>query len=557
MPRSNRTTHGPSILRALAVALLCTAAGHQTPAAVPQKRPARQSQKPAPQADPADLVARGVAALERGDTASAKTAFESAVRLDKENYEAHTYLGVMADREGNLTDAERHFAAAAIGAPLSPQARNNHGAILLRLGRTEQAAAQFEISLRLDKNQPSPLFNLARIRFSQGTTEGFRAARDLLERAHSLAPDAEIARALVAASLRLGDRDAAARHFKDYAARLAGAPESVTGPAARAELGAALLEANLAEEATGELAAASQAEPANVETLLLLARAHLARKDVKQAGRTLESAVARGLQDGRIYAALADVYEAAGYVENAIPAMRLAIERDPKNEAFRVRYGLLLVDTKAPAAAVIRLEEALRELPTSPRLWLALGIAQLAAGKNDDAQSSFARTLELDPRSVPALAYLGTAHAERGSYAEAVRLYERAIAADPKLSVPYYLAADALLKASDTDAARAEKYLGRAVELDPDFAPSRLALARLYERAGRWAEAAEHLERAVRLDPELAEARYHLGRVYRQLKRADDSKRELAAFQRLSETQKEKREVDRRELVRRLANVRF
>lgn len=557
MPRSNRTSHGPSIIRALAVALLCAAAGQHTPAAVPQKRAAQQSQKPASQAKVADLLAAGVAALERGDAAAARTSFEGALRLDQENYEAHTYLGVLADREGDLKDAERHFAAAAIGAPLSPQARNNHGAILLRLGRTAQAAAQFEISLRLDKNQPSPLFNLARIRFTQGTPEGFRAARELLERAHLLAPDAEIARALVAASLRLGDREAAARHFKDYAARLASAAESVAGPAARAELGAALLESGLSEEAVGELAAASQAEPGNVETLLLLARAHLARKDVKQAGRALEGAVARGLHDGRIYAALADVYEAAGYVENAIPAMRLAIERDPRNEAFRVRYGLLLVDTKAPAAAVIRLEEALRELPTSPRLWLALGIAQLAAGKNDDAQSSFARVLELDAKSVPALAYLGTARAERGLYAEAVALYERAIAADPKLSVPYYLAADALLKASETDAARAEKYLGRAVELDPDFAPSRLALARLYERAGRWAEAAEHLERAVRLDPELAEARYHLGRVYRQLKRADDSKRELAAFQRLSATQKEKREVDRRELVRRLANVRF
>jgi Tfp pilus assembly protein PilF len=551
MARSNQPAHRRSALCTLfALALACAAAaGPCGPTAAAQKRGAREN-VPA-------LVAQGVAALERGDTSAAKTSFQKALGQDRDNFEAHTYLAVIADREGDLPEAERHFAAAAIASPLSPQARNNHGAILLRMGRTEQAAAQFEISLRLDKNQPSPLFNLARIRFSLGTPEGLKQARELLERAYALAPDAEIARALVAAALRLGDRQAAAGYFREYAARLGGADERVAGPAARAELGAALLAAGLHEEAAGELVAALQADPRNVEALVLLARAHLARGDVKQAGRTLESAVARGLEDGRIYAALADVYEAAGYVENAIPAMRLAIERDPRNESFRVRYGLLLLDTKAPAAAVIRLEESLRTFPASPRLWLALGIAQLSAGKNDDAQKSFARTLELDPRSVPALAYLGNAHAERGQYAEAVAFYERAIIAEPRLSVPYYLAADALLKQTDSDTARAEKYLVRAVELDPDFAPSRLSLARLYERAGHWAEAAQHLERAVALDPNLAEARYQLGRVYRQLKRPEDSKRELAVFQRLSETQKEKREVDRRELVRRLANVRF
>jgi len=533
-----------------ALLLLCLAA----PAAAGQ-RGARAGAPGQRGGDPAALVEEGVAALGRGDAVAARASFRRALEIDRDHVSAHTYLGLIADREGDLAGAERHFAAAAAAAPLSPQARNNHGAILLRLGRLNQAASQFEVSLRLNRDQPSPLVNLAQIRFAGGTPEQLRQALELFERAYALAPEASVARSLVATALRLGDRQAAARHFREYSARLAGSDP----PAARerAELGAALLAAGLAAEAVAELGAAVQAEPDNVDALVSLARAHLARKEVPAAGRVLESAVARGREDSRLYAALADVYEAGGYVENAIPAMRLAIARDPGNEVYHVRYGLLLTDTNAPAAAVIRLREALAEFPRSPRLWLALGIAQLNDGKNAEAQQSFERSLELDPGSVSALAYLGTVRAERGQYAEALDFYERAIKAGPAQPVPYYLAADALLKFAEVDAARAERHLARAVEIDPNFAAARLVLGRLYVRQERWEEAAAQLEQVVRLDPALADARYQLGRVYVRLKRPADARRELDAFQELSRTQKEKRESDRRELVRRLADVKF
>lgn len=529
----------------------CSTAGASS---VAQKSARGASSSPSPQAE--SSITEGIAAIERGDEAAARTLFARALTSDPDNATAHTYLGALADRAGDLKEAERHFAAAAINAPFLASARNNYGAILMRTGRTQLAAAQFEASLKLDRNQPNALVNLAQIRFHSGQPEDLRAARELFEHAQRVAPEAEIARALVAVSLRLGERARAAESYRQYAALLAGGA-GVETAAERAALGVALLEGGLPEEAVGELSAAVEREPSNVGALVSLARAHLARKDIPAAGRTLEGAVARGLDVAPIYSALAEVYEAGGYFENAIPAMRLAIARDPKNEDYQIRYGLLLTDTKAPAAAIIRLEEALHEFPRSSRLWLALGIAQLNTGKSDDARASFAHSLELDPRSVPALAYLGTTHAERGQYAEAVSFYERAIAADDRLAVPFYLAADTLLRQTEVDAPRAEKYLARAVELDPSFAAARLALAKLHVRTERWAEAAEQFERVVQLEPDLAEAHYQLGRVYTRLKRGADAQRELATFKQLSDAQKERKETERRDLVRRLANVRF
>jgi Tfp pilus assembly protein PilF len=507
----------------------------------------------------AALVDEAVTVLEKGDERGAKNLFERASEIDPNNELAHTYLGVLADRAGDLTEAERQFAAAAIAAPTSPAARNNHGAILLRLGRAEQAAKQFELSLKLDPKQAGPLINLAQILFARDTPENLRAARDLFERARAIEPDVEVARALVVIALRLNDRTAAAAYFKDYAALVQNAASGVAASSAssRAELGAALFEAGLVDEASTELGAVVAAEPANVKAIVLLAQTYLARKDIAAAGRTLEAAIARGLDEAPIYAALAGVYQDSGHIENAIPAMRLAIERAPKNEAYRFRYAMLLVDTKAPAAAVIRLREALNEFPRSSKLHFALGVALFTNHKHDEAMTAFERSIELDPKFAPALAYLGMIYDETGRYAEALALYERAAAADERIAAVQYLAADALLRQTSPDLARAEARLTRALELDPSFPPARLTLAKLYLRTDRLNEAASQLERLVAANPSMAEAQYQLGRVYMRLKRTEEAQKALAVFKQLNENQQQQAQDDRQELIRRLANVRF
>jgi Tfp pilus assembly protein PilF len=308
-----------------------------------------------------------------------------------------------------------------------------------------------------------------------------------------------------------------------------------------------------------ERAAKNTSDPeisrALVITCLKLGQVLMEKGDLRAAGRTLESAVASGLDDAKIYAALAEVYEADGHFENAIPAMRLAVQRDPQNEAYHFRYGLLLTDSHAPAAGILRLQEALKQFPNSARLWLALGIAQLTYGQNPEAENSFKRSLAVDAKLVPALAYLGLTYAERGQYDKAIGFYEQAIALNSQLAALHYLVADTILKTSAPDTTRAEKYLRRAVELDPKLAAAYLAWGRLHVRANRYSEAAPLLERAVSLQPELLEAHYQLSRVLVKLKRPDEANRELEIFKQLSEKQKARNES--REIVRRLANVRF
>src|SRR6185369_12772632 len=180
------------------------------------------------------IVDDGLAAFDRGDTSAARAAFEMALTLKADEVTAHTYLGIIADRAGDLKEAERHFAAAVKADPNRASARNNYGAILMRTGRATLAAAEFEKSLKLDPNQPNALVNLAQIRFA---SDDLRASSELFNRAFTIKPDVEVARALTVIALRLKDNPSASTYYQKYSAALSG--ESGTSahvPSSRAEL---------------------------------------------------------------------------------------------------------------------------------------------------------------------------------------------------------------------------------------------------------------------------------------------------------------------------------
>jgi tetratricopeptide (TPR) repeat protein len=473
---------------------------------------------------------------------------QQAKRLVDDEVRAQTDLGIIADRAGNLKEAEQHFAAAVKADPNSASARNNYGAILMRTGRSNLAAVEFERSLKLDPNQQNALVNLAQIRFA---ADDLRASAELFKRALTIQPDVEVARALIVIALRLKDYPAASTYYQSYSAE-----SGTQTAAARAELGAALFEAGLLKEAEAELTAAVNLNPTDTDSVLRLARVYLARKEIPAAGRTLEASVARGNDPAPVYALLADVYEQSGHVENAIPAMRLAIQRDPQSEKYRFAYAVLLTDSNAPGAAVIRLEESLQTFPSSSRLWFALGFANFKLDKNEEAERALRKAVELDPKFAAAFAYLGLIRAKTGAYAEAITLYENALRADSKLAVVHHLIADAMLK-QNADARVVETHLRQAVTMDPTFTPARLSLGKLFMRAQRWAEAVVELEQVVKFDPSVPEAYYQLGLAYGRLKRTADAQTAMATFKRLSDAEKKREDEDLREVVKRLSNVRF
>ncbi len=507
--------------------------------------------------DKNNLTAQGIEAFGRGDAENARIFFDKALKANPNDAEAHRFLGILDDGANDLKSAETHFAKAARLMPNSAAARNNYGAILLKLNRLPEATKEFEASLKIDAKQPNALINLAQIKFNENTSESLRTSFALFERAAALVADASVERSLTAIALRLKDLPTARKHYQNYAGLLTDPNATTPDAAARAELGGALFEAGLLNEAETELKAALALNAANGDAAVLLGRIYLARNDLKSAGKLLETAVAENRATAAIYSLLAVVYEKSGHYENAIPAMRLAISLKPESENYRFQYGLLLANADAPAAAVIRLDEALKTFPDSPRLWLARGIADLKDGKNVEAAQSITKAIALDPNFAQAYAYLGLVKVQIGDYSAAVKLYEKALANDANLAVVHQMIADAMLQQTDGDTARIEAELKKSIALDKTFTPAHLTLGKLYVRMQRWTEAAAELNEVVRAAPDVAETYYQLGRVYARLKMKDESNAALAKFKELSESQKKQSETELRETVRRLADVRF
>lgn len=502
----------------------------------------------------ATLVREGSEVLQRGDFDKAKLLFQKALRLEPRNMEAHTYLGVIADRRGALAEAERNFQSAVANAPDSPVARNNYGAILMRLGRAQEAARQFERSLTLKPDQPAALLNLATIRFNAGTPAALDSARQLLERAEAMTPDVDSERALVLVDCRLSDSKRAAKDYELY-------KKSVTSRKVgddvqkQHDLGKALLNAGLFPQAVDELRGANGGASDDPEIVVLLAKALHASGDQVAAGRTLELALARGLDSGGIYAELATVYEASGHLENAIPAMRLAIDHEPENVDYRFRYGMLLTTSKAPQAAVTRLHEALAKFPSSAKLWFALAFAQLEDHKDADARTSLLKAAALDANYAPAQVFLGVTEFQLGHYTQAEAYYARGIKLSPSLAIVHEMLAEAMEKEQPANRAGAEAELKRCVEMEPSFAPAHLSLGKLYSLEGRTDLAICSLEQAVALDPSLTEAHYQLGRAYHMVKRNQEAQTQFEKFKQLTELDKDNQIKERQDLVRKLADV--
>jgi tetratricopeptide (TPR) repeat protein len=94
--------------------------------------------------DPAD---RG-----QGSTASSVTFYERALKLAPNHSAAHHYLTHAYENTNQIDKALEHGAAFAALAPEVPHARHMHGHALRRVGRTEEAIAEFLAADRLEQD---------------------------------------------------------------------------------------------------------------------------------------------------------------------------------------------------------------------------------------------------------------------------------------------------------------------------------------------------------------------------------------------------------------------
>ncbi len=145
-----------------------------------------------------------------------------------------------------------------------------------------------------------------------------------------------------------------------------------------------------------------------------------------------ERALTREPNDVRVLFALGNTARALDLGEAAQSFFRRVLALEPERVEALVNLANLLRVQGDAAAARALLEPALARNPNAAELWLTLGSVLREQGNHAGAEEHYRAALVLDSNCVPALANLADLRADAGADDEALALYDRALAREPK-----------------------------------------------------------------------------------------------------------------------------
>ena len=296
----------------------------------------------------------------------------------------------------------------------------------------------------------------------------------------------------------------------------------------------------------------------------------------------LPSARAANPQVTKTSPSLAQIQKAIerGELESAEKQLWGIVTDDPENAPAISLLGKIRTQQKRFPEAEALFKRVLAIKPDYPAAHRSLGELYLLQGRRDEAELSYQKAHELDPRDVKTSLALGTVYGETGKFERSIEILNSIPAeARPSAALPV-LASDYLaLHQPDKVAALAPLVL-RSAPSDPSLIPRfarvlvengfvddagellksapekqklaaeyLLVLARVQERQGDPGQAERTLNRVTKLDPKLFEPWFQSARLASQAK---DYKREASLLDKALEIQ-----PDHLEALRHLALARM
>lgn len=225
--------------------------------------------------------------------------------------------------------------------------------------------------------------------------------------------------------------------------------------------------------------------PADWEAHMLLAQVLILEGNATEALAEIERARPPSPQP-ELMLQRGKILEFNGRHGDALPEYQRALALDPELDEARFLHGRLLHYNGAHTKAIAELRKVLdapraKSAPWYPEVWLNLGVAQEAQGKDDDAIASLEQATTLDPSLGEAWAQAGKFHGDHNRSAKAIAALEKAIEVGPE-SAHWF--ANALMDLGRAQAkagktADAKATLGRFATLAPADHTSRPEAERL------------------------------------------------------------------------------
>ena len=191
----------------------------------------------------------------------------------------------------------------------------------------------------------------------------------------------------------------------------------------------------------------------------------------------LKTLQAKNPDDAAIEEGLGEAFDRTGNSASALGAYKRAITLDPKNENYRFKFALILLNN----------------------------------GRRDDALSALRELLTVNPNNAPALLQIGDIHLRSNNYTDAAAALRRYVNVRGDDFTGRFNLGVALDYGSKFDEAL-EQY-GAAEKLKPNDAATKNNIGRIYFKRGRFDEAVAKFNEALVLDPAFYDARTNLAIV--------------------------------------------
>jgi tetratricopeptide (TPR) repeat protein len=390
---------------------------------------------------------------------------------------------------GKFSDAEPILRKATAIAPQNSDAHNLLGIVFGELGKATEAEREYKTAIRLNPKAVSPRANLgvllAKNKRQTEAIQNFEAVLKL----NPNHPQTIVNLGLLYSSINNLPR---AIEFLQKANQIQPDDYNILF-----KLGSALYQTKKLEEAKNAFTSANLISPTSVEPVYFLGLIVFDQSNYDLAAQYFENALNLKPDFADADFMLGEVFAKQKRYAEAIVFYEKAIAQDKTKPVYFVRLGgTYLLNYETPKAFQY-FKEAAALFPNDAEIKYFFAIAARSSGEYDLAFSEAKKALILK-ETADTNALLGSMLVDRNDYPEA------------------------------------EKYLRKAVSLNPNHFNSQHDLGRILVKQQKFAEALPILQRAASLMPNVADVHYQLFLTYTRLRRKAEADKEFELFKQFS-----------------------
>lgn len=292
--------------------------------------------------------------------------------------------------------------------------------------RLDEAEQRLRDAVRADPSDEQRLLVLAD--FLAAHRSPFVAEQELVNGIFNRPDSFNLRMALGAIYERVLNLDGAEKVYREAANVARESPPQI---AARLRAADVLLRAGQAEEAEAQIALVLQAQPENLDGLLLRGRMAMAQARPDRAIDDFRKVLEQRSESFDVLSMLVRAYVASGQADLAEEGLRRAIEVQPTHPGARLELIQLLSVARRHDEALQEVNRALEVLPNNLPILQARVELLLAKEEWDQAEAQARQIQDLYPRAIAGYMQLGHIYFKQNRFDKAEETYKIAVAQAP------------------------------------------------------------------------------------------------------------------------------